>query len=52
MDTVAVKGRLQGQHVNVDGEVDPAADITYAQDGVEGYKERTRDLAARTKSER
>ena len=52
MDTVAVKGRLQGQHVNDAGEVDPAADLTYSQDGVEGYKERTRDLAAQMKSER
>ena len=52
MDTVAVKGRLQGLHVNDAGEVDPAADITYAQDGVEGYKRRTRDLALRMKSDR
>ncbi len=52
MDTVAVKGRLQGQHVNDAGDVDPAADLTYSQDGVEGYKERTRDLAAQMKSER
>ncbi|MDE2889415.1 MAG: hypothetical protein OXR72_14505 [Gemmatimonadota bacterium] len=52
MDTVAVKGRLQGQHVNVDGDVDPAADLTYAQDGVEGYKQRTRDLALQMKSTR
>ncbi len=52
MDTVAVKGRLQGQHVNDAGEVDPAADLTYSQDGVEGYKERTRDLAAQMKSTR
>lgn len=50
MDTVAVKGRLQGQHVNDAGEVDPAADLTYSQDGVEGYKQRTRDLAFRMKS--
>lgn len=52
MDTVAVKGRLQGQHVNDDGEVDPAADLTYSQDGVEGYKQRTRDLALQMKSPR
>ena len=52
MDTVAVKGRLQGQHVSDAGEVDPAADLTYSQDGVEGYKQRTRDLALQMKSER
>lgn len=52
MDTVAVKGRLQGQHVNDDGEVDPAADLTYSQDGVEGYKQRMRDLALQIKSDR
>lgn len=52
MDAVAVKGRLQGQHVNDDGEVDPAADLTYSQDGVEGSKQRTRDLALQMKSPR
>ena len=50
MDAVAVKGRLQGLHVNDDGEIDPAGDLTYSQDGVEGYKLRTRELALRMKS--
>lgn len=50
MDTVAVKGRLQGLHVNDEGEIDLAGDLTYSQDGVEGYKKRTRELALRMKS--
>ncbi len=50
MDTVAVKGRLQGLHVNDAGEVDPSADLTYSQAGVEGSKRRTRDLALQMKS--
>lgn len=52
MDTVAVKGRLQGLHVNDAGEVDPAADLTYSQVGVEGYKQRTRDQFLQLKSGR
>ena len=52
MDTVAVKGRLQGLHVNDAGEVDPAADLTYSQAGVEGYKQRTHELAHQMKSRR
>ena len=52
MDTVAVKGRLQGLHVNDAGEVDPAGDLTYSQDGVEGYKRRTREQALHVKSQR
>ena len=52
MDTVAVKGRLQGLHVNDAGDVDPAADLTYSQAGVEGYKQRTQELARQMKSRR
>ncbi len=52
MDTVAVKGRLQDLHASDSGEVDPAGDLTYSQDGVEGYKQRTRELALRLKSRR
>jgi len=47
MDAVAVKGRLQGLAVTPEGATDPAADLTYRQDGVEGYKIGTRDIAAR-----
>ena len=46
MDCVAVKGRLQALHVNDAGIVDFAKELTYCQDGVEGYKERTRQIAA------
>ena len=46
MDCVAVKGRLQALHVNDDGTVDFTRELTYFQDGVEGYKERTRRIAA------
>ena len=46
MDCVAVKGRLQSLHVVDDGTVDFAKELTYFQDGVEGYKERTRRIAA------
>ena len=34
MDTIAVKGRLQGLHLDNDG----SEELTYLQDGVEGYK--------------
>ena len=34
MDTIAVKGRLQGLHLDNDG----GSELTYLQDGVEGYK--------------
>ena len=41
MDTIAVKGRLQGLHLdNDDGE-----ELTYLQDGVEGYKRNFRSFA-------
>ncbi|MDA1190798.1 MAG: hypothetical protein O3A46_03830 [Candidatus Poribacteria bacterium] len=45
MDTVAVKGRLQGLHLNDAGEIDFENELTYLQFGVEGYKERTRRIA-------
>jgi len=41
MDTVAMKGRLQRLHVTDESQVDPTHDLTYLQDGVEGYKKRT-----------
>ena len=46
MDTVAVKGRLQGLHVDAESAVNPARDLTYQQDGVEGYKQAMRDYLA------
>ena len=46
MDCVAVKGRLQALHVSDDGTVDFRKELTYFQDGVEGYKKRTRRIAA------
>lgn len=42
MDTVAVKGRLQGLHLTASGAPNIARDLTYQQDGVEGYKEAMR----------
>ena len=43
MDTIAVKGRLQGLHLdNGDGN-----ELTYLQDGVEGYKQNFRSFALR-----
>lgn len=46
MDTVAVKGRLQGLHVDAEHTVSPARDLTYLQDGVEGYKQAMREYLA------
>lgn len=46
MDTVAVKGRLQGLHVDQDWELNLAKELTYQQDGVEGYKEAMRRFLA------
>ncbi len=43
MDTVAVKGRLQGLHVDATSRVDYPRELTYQQDGVEGYKQAMRD---------
>jgi len=50
MDTVAVKGRLQGLHLDANGFIDFEKELTYLQDGVEGYKKRTRKLAAEIKA--
>ena len=50
MDCVAVKGRLQALHVNDAAIVDLERELTYRQDGVEGYKERTRRIAASIKA--
>ena len=41
MDTIAVKGRLQGLHLDNDGR----NEVTYLQDGVEGYKRNFRSFA-------
>lgn len=49
MDCIAVKGRLQALHVNDAEMVDFTRELTYRQDGVEGYKERTRRIAATMK---
>ncbi len=46
MDTVAVKGRLQGLHVAPNSEIDFAHDLTYRQWGVEGYKDAMRGFLA------
>jgi len=42
MDTVAVKGRLQQLQITPSGTVDYPGELTYHQDGVEGYKTRVR----------
>jgi len=41
MDTIAVKGRLQGLHLDNNG----GSELTYLQDGVEGYKRKFRSFA-------
>ena len=41
MDTIAVKGRLQGLHIDNRG----GNELTYLQDGVEGYKRNFRSFA-------
>lgn len=51
MDVVAVKGRLQGLHINEAGQIDLEHELTYRQDAVEGYKERTRRFAGEMKAE-
>lgn len=43
MDTVAVKGRLQGLHIDADSQVNFPEELTYQQDGVEGYKQAMRE---------
>ncbi len=45
MDAVAVKGRLQNLHIAPNGLPNLEKDLTYQQDGVEGYKIRTRENA-------
>ena len=40
MDTIAVKGRLQGLHLDNNGQ----SELTYLQDGVEGYKRNFRSF--------
>jgi glucose-6-phosphate isomerase len=45
MDAVAIKGRLQYLVINPDGISDPPTELTYRQDGVEGYKIGTRKNA-------
>lgn len=40
MDTIAVKGRLQGLHLDSNGR----SELTYLQDGVEGYKRNFRSF--------
>ncbi len=42
MDAVAVKGRLQYLNIDDQGQPDPTTELTYRQDGVEGYKNGTR----------
>ena len=41
MDTIAVKGRLQGLHLDNSG----GNELTYLQEGVEGYKRNFRSFA-------
>lgn len=50
MDCVAVKGRLQALHVDDAGVIDSTRELTYRQDGVEGYKELTRRIATTMKT--
>jgi hypothetical protein len=45
MDAVAVKGRLQYLDIAPNGQPDAGSDLTYRQDGVEGYKVGTRKNA-------
>lgn len=45
MDMVAIKGRLQLLHIGTDGQPHYERELTYQQDGVEGYKQRTRENA-------
>ena len=46
MDTVAIKGRLQNLHHAPDRAGGVSGELTYQQDGVEGYKKKTLALAA------
>lgn len=45
MDAVAIKGRLQNLHIASSGVPAAESDLTYLQEGVEGYKKRTREKA-------
>ncbi len=47
MDAVAVKGRLQGLYLDDGFAADYARELTYRQDGVEGYKRRMREKLVR-----
>ena len=47
MDTVAVKGRLQGLHLE-DTQLAVERELTYRQDAVEGYKQRTFSVLAQS----
>ena len=47
MDTIAVKGRLQGLHLDKSAE----SELTYLQEGVEGYKQNFRSFALETDSD-
>lgn len=46
MDAVAIKGRLQDLALDANGNFNPTTELTYLQDGVEGYKIGTRQNAA------
>lgn len=46
MDTVAVKGKLQLLHCTASGQLNYDRELTYQQDGVEGYKQRMREELA------
>jgi len=46
MDMVAVKGRLQGLHIDAKSVANYSRELTYRQDGVEGYKKAMRELLA------
>ncbi len=51
MDTVAVKGKLQGLHQS-DGELSLQDELTYHQSAVEGYKIRTTEIAREMRREK
>ena len=46
MDMVAIKGRLQDLHIDAQSQPNYPRELTYQQDGVEGYKQAMRDLLA------
>lgn len=51
MDAVAIKGRLQLLDIDPAGKSDPPTELTYRQDGVEGYKIGARKNAAEMQKE-